>query len=52
MTNIKALWVLEHFDWYTHDAKKGYQPTEKATPEAVEALKELNNENLRLHGML
>lgn len=52
MTKIEALWVLEHFDWYTYDKHNGYQPTDKATPEAIEALKELNKENLRRYGKL
>ena len=52
MTRIKELWVLPHFDWYTHDAQKGYQPTEKAPKEAVEALRKLNEHNLKYYGKL
>ena len=52
MTLIKDTWVLQHFDWYTHDPEKGLQPTEKAPPEAVEALKNLNEHNLKYYGAL
>ena len=52
MTKLEAVWVLEHFEWYTHDKDNGYQPTEKAPPEAIEALKEINEYNLRKYGKL
>ncbi len=52
MTKIPELWVLRHFDWYTHDAKNGYQPTALAPQEAVEALRNINQENIRIYGKL
>lgn len=52
MTHLKERWVLSHFDYYTHDKKNGYQPTSKATPEAIEALKKLNEHNLKKYGKL
>ena len=52
MTYVKEMWVLGHFDWYTHEKGVGYQPTEKAPPEAVEALKKLNEYNLKKYGSL
>ena len=52
MTLIKDTWVLRHFDWYTYDKEHGYQPTKAAPPEAIEALKNLNEYNLRKHGTL
>ena len=52
MTYIKEMWVLKYFEMYTHSPEKGYQPTDKATPEAVEALKKLNEYNLKKYGKL
>lgn len=31
-----------HFDWYTIVKGKGYVPTDKAPPEAIEAMKRVN----------
>jgi len=42
MTYIKEMWVLSHFDMYRHIKGKGYVPTEKATPEAIEAIQKIN----------
>lgn len=45
MRIIKCLEVFGgHFDWFTVDPKKGYIPTDKAPKEAVEAMKEYNEE--------
>ena len=33
---------LGHPEWYTFDDEKGYVPTEKAPPEAVEAMEKYN----------
>ena len=52
MTYLKDFWVLKHFEMYTHTKDKGYQPTEEATPEAIDALKKLNEYNLRKYGMM
>ena len=50
MTHLKEVWVLSHFDYYKYEKGKGYQPTEKATPEAREALEKLNEYNLKKYG--
>ena len=50
MRYVPERWVLSHFDWYTHDPEKGYQPTDKAPKEAVEAIKILNKKNLEHYG--
>lgn len=42
MTYVPEMWVLTHLDWYTTQKGVGYVPTEKAPPEAVVALKKLN----------
>ena len=42
MTYVKEMWVLGHLDWYTHVVGEGYKPTDKAPPEAVEALQKVN----------
>ena len=42
MTYVPEMWVLTHLDWYTTQKGVGYVPTEKAPPEAVAALKKLN----------
>lgn len=34
---------IMHTDWYTFDVNIGYVPTEKAPPEAVEAMKKYNS---------
>ena len=39
---IKDAWFIGHLDWYTLDEEEGYVPTELAPPEAVEAMKRLN----------
>lgn len=52
MTYVEEMWVLSHFDYYTYDKENGYLPTDKATPEAREALKKINEYNLRRHGSL
>ncbi len=52
MTYLEEFWVLSHLEMYTHTPDKGYQPTEKATPEAIEALKKLNEYNLKKYGTL
>lgn len=31
-----------HFDWYIVEKGKGYVPTDKAPPEAVEAMRRVN----------
>ena len=52
MTHLKEMWVLSYFEYYTYEKGKGYQPTEKATPEAKEALQKLNEYNLKKYGKL
>lgn len=52
MTGNFDMWFLGHFDWYTNEPGKGYIPTEKAPPEAVEATKRLNEYNLKKYGKL
>lgn len=42
MRVLKDLWFIKHRDWFTLDEEQGYVPTEKAPPEAVEAMKRLN----------
>lgn len=42
MTYVPEMWVLTHLDWYTTQKGIGYVPTEKAPPEAIIALKALN----------
>lgn len=34
---------IGHFDWYTFELGTGYVPTEKAPPEASEAMKLYNS---------
>ncbi len=36
-----------HTDWYTFEIGVGYVPTEKAPPEAVEAMKSFNQYGLK-----
>lgn len=50
MTYVKEMWVLSHLDWYTHVIGEGYKPTDKAPPEAVEALNALNEYNRLKYG--
>ena len=52
MTHLKEMWVLSYFEYYTYEKGKGYQTTEKATPEAKEALQKLNEYNLKKYGKL
>ncbi len=52
MTYLKEVWVLSNIDMYTYTKEAGYQPTEKATPEAIEALKKINEYNLKKYGKL
>lgn len=33
---------IEHFDWYTEDENHHFIPTDKAPPEAVEAMERYN----------
>lgn len=42
MTYVKEMWVLLHPEYYFHVKGTGYVPTEKATPEAIEAIKAVN----------
>lgn len=45
MKIIRCLEVFGgHFDWFIVDPEKGYIPTDKAPKEAVEAMKEYNEE--------
>lgn len=50
MTYVKEMWVLSHLDWYTHVKGVGYVPTEKAPPEAVDALRYLNEYAIKKYG--
>ena len=50
VTICRDMWVLEHPDWYTYENGKGYIPTEKAPPEAVEAINRLNEFALKKYG--
>ena len=39
---LKDAWFIHHLDWYIVVEGVGYVPTEKAPPEAVEAMKRMN----------
>lgn len=39
---LKDAWFIHNLDWYTVVEGIGYVPTEKAPPEAVEAMKRMN----------